>query len=100
MTIDCRRAEELIRIKDGIPSRGFLPLHGVCGDSATASLEEILVVAAATATAALASGQAVRAEEVGYVEAPIRAFAIATAFWGVVAGSLALFIQGCRTKKA
>ena len=41
-------------------------------------------MAAATATAALASGQAVRAEEVGYVEAPIRAFAIATAFWGVV----------------
>jgi cytochrome c oxidase cbb3-type subunit 1 len=41
-------------------------------------------VAAATASAALAPGQAVRAGEVTYVEAPIRAFAIATAFWGVV----------------
>ena len=41
-------------------------------------------MAAATATAALAPGQASRAGEVTYVEAPIRAFAIATAFWGVV----------------
>jgi len=41
-------------------------------------------VAAATATAALAPGQVTRAAEAGYVEAPIRAFAIATAFWGVV----------------
>ena len=42
------------------------------------------VVAAATATAALAPGQATRAGEVTYVEAPIRAFAAITAFWGVV----------------
>jgi len=41
-------------------------------------------VAAATATAALAPGQAIAAREVTYVEAPIRAFAIITAFWGVV----------------
>jgi len=41
-------------------------------------------VAAATATAALGQGQAARAREVTYVEAPIRAFAIATVFWGVV----------------
>ena len=41
-------------------------------------------MAAATATAALAPGQVTRAAEAGYVEAPIRAFAIATAFWGVV----------------
>jgi cytochrome c oxidase cbb3-type subunit 1 len=41
-------------------------------------------VAAATATAALAPGQASRGGEVTYVEAPIRAFAIATVFWGVV----------------
>ncbi|WP_423815977.1 cytochrome-c oxidase, cbb3-type subunit I [Roseomonas fluvialis] len=41
-------------------------------------------MAAATASAALAPGQAMRAGEVTYVEAPIRAFAIATAFWGVV----------------
>jgi len=40
-------------------------------------------VAAATATAAFAPGQASRAE-VTYVEAPIRAFAAITAFWGVV----------------
>ncbi|WP_456308269.1 cytochrome-c oxidase, cbb3-type subunit I [Roseomonas rosulenta] len=41
-------------------------------------------MAAATASAALAPGQAMRAGEVTFVEAPIRAFAIATAFWGVV----------------
>ena len=41
-------------------------------------------MAAATATAALAPGQAIAAREVTYVEAPIRAFAIITAFWGVV----------------
>uniref|UniRef100_UPI0038D1662F cytochrome-c oxidase, cbb3-type subunit I n=1 Tax=Neoroseomonas soli TaxID=1081025 RepID=UPI0038D1662F len=34
--------------------------------------------------AALAPGQASRAGEVTYVEGPIRAFAIATVFWGVV----------------
>ena len=41
-------------------------------------------MAAATATAALAPGQASGVREVGYVEAPIRAFAVITAFWGVV----------------
>ena len=43
-----------------------------------------LVVAAATATAALAPGQALGEREVTYVEAPLRAFAAITAFWGVV----------------
>ncbi|WP_456307089.1 cytochrome-c oxidase, cbb3-type subunit I [Neoroseomonas terrae] len=41
-------------------------------------------MAAVSATAILAPGQAARVEEVGYVEAPIRAFAIATVFWGIV----------------
>jgi cytochrome c oxidase cbb3-type subunit 1 len=36
------------------------------------------------ASAALAPGQVSRAGQVTYVEAPIRAFAIATVFWGVV----------------
>ena len=48
------------------------------------SLWEKSVVAAATATAALAPGQASSAGEVTYVEAPLRAFAAITAFWGVV----------------
>jgi cytochrome c oxidase cbb3-type subunit 1 len=74
----------LIRIKDAKRLPGFPRLQGVCRDSAMAPVQERSVVAAATATAALAPGQAVRAQEMTYVEAPIRAFAIATAFWGVV----------------
>jgi hypothetical protein len=81
--ISCCDAEELIRIKDGDPGEGFLaammraatPPRRLVGRS---------VVASATATAALAPGQASRAEEVVYADAPIRAFTAITAFWGVV----------------
>lgn len=83
-TIDCCSAEELIGIKDSIPSPAFSCIPGACGDPPCRRLRRIWSWQQQLVTAALAPGQVTRAAEAGYVEAPIRAFAIATAFWGVV----------------